>query len=603
MAVLGVGVAMALRLVLERWGRDGGLPVYITFYPVVMVVAILCGLGPGLVATLLCAMVADYWIIEPHGLFAYSKLIDVIGLVLFLAMGAFMSAFAEMYRRSRSKAAAYERALELRETQEQHRLAMEAADMGAWDYRFDLGQVTRDRRCWDMWGLSGVETVDYAAVLERICPEDRARVDAAIQAALAGADNGVYHQEFRITWPNGSVHWIASHGRAYFEGEGENRRPIRFVGANRDITAEKRDAEASARLAAIVESSDDAIVSKDLAGIIRTWNAGAERLFGYRQEEVVGKPIAMLLPPEKQADEDKILAELKAGQRVQHYETVRLAKGGRRIDVSLTVSPLIDAQGRIVGASKIAHDITKRKRTEEALQKTVDELRRSNQELEQFGYITSHDLQEPLRQVRSFTQLLGNRCGDKLDPKAGEYMRFITEGASRMSDLVQDLLTYSRVGMRETKRHDVSCQAALDWALANLKVSIAESGARIRHDELPTVNGDPTQLSLLFQNLVGNAIKFRRHGVPPEIHVGCRSEDGHWLLWVRDNGIGIDPEHHARVFQIFQRLHGRGKYAGTGIGLAICKKVVEWHGGRIWIESKDSQGATFYFTLPKETKT
>jgi light-regulated signal transduction histidine kinase (bacteriophytochrome) len=263
--------------------------------------------------------------------------------------------------------------------------------------------------------------------------------------------------------------------------------------------------------------------------------------------------------------------------------------------------PILADDGSILQYIGTCIDITDRKRAEEALLNLVDELRRSNQELERFAYITSHDLQEPLRQVSSFTQLLRDRHGAGLGGRAAEYMKYIVEGATRMSDLVQDLLTYSRVGSREARHQPVPCQAAMEMAMANLDLSIAEAKAQVTHDELPTVMAEPTQLAQLFQNLIGNAVKFRREGLAPAVHVGARRDGANWLLWVKDNGIGIDPQFHEKVFLVFQRLHGRAKYAGTGIGLAICKRIVEQHGGRIWVESKPGEGATFYFTLPEST--
>ena len=265
-------------------------------------------------------------------------------------------------------------------------------------------------------------------------------------------------------------------------------------------------------------------------------------------------------------------------------------------------TPLKDTQGRVVQWFGTNTDISERAAAENALRRTADELTRSNKELEQFAYISAHDLQEPLRQVRAFVQMLKDRYADKLDGKAAQYFQFVYDGAARMSDLVGGLLAYSRVGGSTQPHQSTPMQAALDSALADLQASIAESGARVTHDELPTVTANPVQLPQLLQNLIGNAIKFRRDGQPPEIHVGCRGEDGQRVFYVRDNGIGVDPEHHEKIFQIFQRLHGRDnfKYPGTGIGLAICKKIVEQHGGRIWIESSPEQGSTFCFTLAKD---
>jgi light-regulated signal transduction histidine kinase (bacteriophytochrome) len=239
-----------------------------------------------------------------------------------------------------------------------------------------------------------------------------------------------------------------------------------------------------------------------------------------------------------------------------------------------------------------------RKQAEEALQRTAEKLARSNKDLEQFAYVASHDLQEPLRQVTGFMQLLRDRYAGKLDERAIEYIQYGVDGASRMSNLIRDLLDYSRVGASDKQPGEISCQEALDRALANLGTALSDSSARVTHDSLPTLVANSGQITQLLQNLVGNAIKFRREGVDPEVHVGARQEGDQWVLWVRDNGIGIPPEQFDRVFVIFQRLHSRSKYLGTGIGLAICKKIVQRHGGRIWVESKVGEGSTFYFTLP-----
>ena len=229
--------------------------------------------------------------------------------------------------------------------------------------------------------------------------------------------------------------------------------------------------------------------------------------------------------------------------------------------------------------------------------RAAEELRRSNQELEQFAYVASHDLQEPLRMVTGYTQLLEKRYGAGLDQKAREYIGFAVDGAKRMQGLIEDLLTYSRVGSKGKAFAWTNCEVVLGKALAGLDVAIRESGAMVSHDPLPVVMGDDFQLGQVFQNLLGNALKYR-NSKAPQVHVSCRKEPERWIFAVKDNGIGIDPQYGERIFQIFQRLHTRQEYEGSGIGLAICKKIVERHGGKIWVESELDNGATFYFTVP-----
>jgi signal transduction histidine kinase len=251
-------------------------------------------------------------------------------------------------------------------------------------------------------------------------------------------------------------------------------------------------------------------------------------------------------------------------------------------------------------------DITQLKRVEKALaekaralESTLDELRRSNTELEQFAYVASHDLQEPLRMVASYCQLLARRYGEELGADGKEFIGYAVDGAERMQRLINDLLMYSRVGTRAKEPVPVALDDALAMAVQNLKIAIEESGGRVTHDPLPTVMGDAVQITQLFQNLIGNALKFRRD-VPPEVHVGVTENETRWMVSVTDNGIGMEPAYYDRIFLIFQRLHERGKFPGTGIGLAVCKKIVERHGGTITVASEPGRGSTFTFSLPKQ---
>jgi light-regulated signal transduction histidine kinase (bacteriophytochrome) len=235
----------------------------------------------------------------------------------------------------------------------------------------------------------------------------------------------------------------------------------------------------------------------------------------------------------------------------------------------------------------------------DSLKQYALELERSNRELEEFAYVASHDLQEPLRIIASYLQLLRHRYADQLDEDGQRYIHYTVEAANRMRELIQDLLAYSRVGTQGQPFTTTDCETVLQEVLVNLQLVIEENSAVITYDPLPIVMADASQLRQLFQNLLGNALKFHSNR-PPHLHIGSRREADHWLLWVRDNGIGLDAKFAERIFVIFQRLHSRNEYPGTGIGLAICKKIVELHHGRIWVDSQPGQGSTFYFTLPSQ---
>ncbi len=614
----------------------------------------------------------------------------------------------------------------------------------------------------------------------------------------------------------------------------------------------KREGEERARLAIIEEYSEDAILGQTLDGIITSWNTGAERIYGYSAQDMIGKSISLLVPPDHKDDTRLILEQIGNGEQVVRYESLRRKKDGRLINIALTASPIRDAQNHLIGVSTIAHDITQRKQAEEAMHasetryrrlfetaqegilildadtgqivevnpflitmlgfsrdqflgkkiweiglfkdivankdnfeelqrkeyiryedmpletadgqriavefisnvymvnnkkviqcnirnsterklaeeaqvaseiryrrlfetaqdgilildadtgqivevnpflitmlgfsrdqflgkklweiglfkdivankenfeelqrkeyvryedmpiETADgqriaveflsnvytvnnkkviqcnirnitvrkkleedliikaaELARSNIELQQFAYIASHDLQEPLRAISGFTELLVKRYHGKIDEKADTYIDFITEGTTRMQQMIQDLLTYSRV---QTQVHEfvlIDSNTSLDLALSDLQVATKEHNAVITNDPLPSIYADQEQITKMFQNLIGNAIKFHKPGVAPTVHISAKQDKNNWIFSVSDNGIGIRQEYADRIFKIFQRLHTRDEYPGTGIGLAICKRIAEQHGGTIWIESVPGSGSTFYFTIPKRKK-
>ena len=251
----------------------------------------------------------------------------------------------------------------------------------------------------------------------------------------------------------------------------------------------------------------------------------------------------------------------------------------------------------MVSRDQLKEEIIVRKRTQEALKNTLVDLERSNKDLEQFAYVASHDLQEPLRMVASYTQLIEKRYAEKLDQDGRDFIKFAVSGANRMQTLINDLLSYSRIGTRANPLIPLDAHVPLGQARLNLNKTIGEASAIITNDELPVVMADETQLTQLFQNLIGNAIKFHKDGESPRIHIAAQQKTGEWVFSVQDNGIGIEAQYLQRIFVIFQRLHAREDYPGTGIGLAICKRIIERHGGKIWVESQPGRGSTFYFTL------
>ena len=363
-------------------------------------------------------------------------------------------------------------------------------------------------------------------------------------------------------------------------------------------------APTEALLAAIIESSDDAIVSKDLNGIVTSWNKGAERIFGYTAEEAVGQPISMIASPERRDEMPAILERIRRGEKISHYETIRCRKGGERVEISLTVSPIRDGDGRIVGASKIARDISERKLAEEAVLRQSERLTRANADLQQFAYVTSHDLQEPLRNIQACTEMFMRKSGEKLETGERELLDLVVNSARRMTGMIGDLLTYARSLDEDRSFTRVETSTVVEWAVNNLHLSIQSSQAEImyRRDMMPAVAGNHIALVQLFQNLISNAIKYRG-AEPPRIEISAEKSHGMWLFSVRDNGIGIDPAYHKRVFLLFQRLHTAQEYPGTGIGLAVCRRIVQTHGGEIWVESEPGHGSTFKFNLSAQEAT
>ena len=382
--------------------------------------------------------------------------------------------------------------------------------------------------------------------------------------------------------------------------------PVReyFIAVFDNITERKRAGEAlrerERMLEALFEYSPDAIIVVNRDGHISRVSRLAENLFGYARDEFKNMTIETLIPERYSKNHVHHRSNYHAspssramGTGLQLYAR---RKDGTEFPVDIMLSPVETSEGSVVTA--VIRDITERKLAEQKLKITLEDLERSNKELEQFAYVASHDLQEPLRMVSSFTQMLERRYHDKLDADAKEFIGFAVDGANRMQVLINDLLTYSRVGTRGKLFEPTDMNEVLGQAIANLSVAIEENHTIITNDELPTVRVDATQLVQLFQNLLSNGIKFRGNNTP-FVHVSFTENSDEWVFSVKDNGIGIAPAYYERIFVIFRRLQTKAEYPGTGIGLAICKKIVERHGGKISVESELGKGSTFYFTIPK----
>jgi PAS domain S-box-containing protein len=436
--------------------------------------------------------------------------------------------------------------------------------------------------------------------VEFVHPDDREATLAAAASLAQGRAVAGFENRYRCK--DGSWKWL------FWNASSDLDEQLIYAMAH-DVTTRKQ-AEAAlrsseARLAGVITSAMDAIISVDADQRIVLFNAAAEQMFRCSAAEALGQPLERFVPQRYRAAHRthiRVFGETGATSRsmgaLAALSAVRA--GGEEFPIEASISQIVVGEQRLF--TVILRDITERQQAEEALAEIAQELARSNAELEQFAYVASHDLQEPLRMVTSYLQLLQRRYQGQLDADADEFIAYAVDGAARMKTLINDLLAYSRAGTRGAGFEPADCQAVLERVLDDLQVMIQESGATITHDPLPTVTADATQLAQLLQNLIGNALKFRNQA-PPCVHVGAERQGNDWVFRVQDNGIGLEPQYAERIFAIFQRLHNREDYPGTGIGLAISKRIVERHGGRIWVESQPGQGSTFYFTIPIRSET
>ena len=420
------------------------------------------------------------------------------------------------------------------------------------------------------------------------------QVRAAIERAALG-EIARYDVQIRIA--NDSKMWIDFQIAPLRNQYG---RIIHLIPSAMDITQRKRHEEMISHLSALVQSANDAIISKDLNGVIQSWNIGAEKIFGYTAQEAIGRNISFLAPPGHINEESDIIRRIAEGEYIDNFETVRIRKDGTIIHVSLTFSAIKDASDKITGVSKIAHDITDRKLVEEKLKEASEHLEAANEELEAFSYSVSHDLRAPLRHMSGFVDLLQKKLGDQLDETTHKYTIAIATASKKMGMLIDDLLAFSKIGRIEMKRRKISLNPLVRGVVREIKAEAKGRDIVWEIDELPDVYGDRSLLRLALVNLMSNAVKYSSTRSRAEIKIACKDEGSEMICLVKDNGVGFDMQYMDRLFDVFQRLHTQDEFEGTGIGLANVKRIISRHGGRVWAEGAVGQGATFYFTLPKD---
>lgn len=751
-AVVATVAATLLRASLTPIIGETAIP-FITYFPAVLFVAWYGGFRPASLCILLSTLAGDYYFIPPLHSFLLPSIGDQVTTLIFVLIALGIALLGDSQRRAvyRVKTESeYRKEAEAAEREHRQRLQTTLSSIGDAVMATDAsGRITFVNGI-TLGLLRQTEEEILGKHLDevfRIFNEyTRAPVESPVEKVLReGAVVGLANHTVLVC-PDGGEIPIDDSAAPIRDADGTLRGTVLVF---RDVTARRRAEETSRLLASIVESSDDAIISKDLHGIITSWNAGAERMLGYTSNEMIGRPISLIAPPDRVDEMPAMLERVKNGERIEHYETVRKSKAGALIGISLTVSPVRDAMGRIVGASKVARDITERKQAEERLHrsqeetreakdwlqttlasigdaviatdtqgsvtflnpvaasvtgwseedakgKTLDEifvianeetgasvespvtkalregsivglanhttltakdgrhtpiddsaapirdgagriigvvlvfrdvterkeaesalneslerarraarelqaanqaLLRANEDLKQFAFAASHDLQEPLRMITSYSQLLIDGYRGQFDGEPGICVSFISRGTKRMRELLSDLLAYTQLtGADQAEVEWVDLNAVFQKALDNLASAIEECNAVIHRGDLPLVYGHSAHFLQLFQNLLGNAIKYRGEN-RAEVTVATVKDGRNWRVAVTDKGIGIAPEYHERIFGVFKRLHGK-RIPGTGIGLAICQRVVERYGGRIWVESEAAKGATFYFTVP-----
>lgn len=496
-----------------------------------------------------------------------------------------------------------EKELELKETTERFHNLSKATDDSIWDWNLVTDEVWWNDNFYNVFNYDPSNgTPTLGEWILKMHPDDRSKIVTKLKG-IRNSSADSWRDEFKYIKKDGTIG--IGLNRAYIIRDLEGN-PIRVIGTIHDITERRKAlqqlADSEKRYRQIVETAQEGIWLIDENDITIFVNRKLSAMLGYAPEEIIGKPNYFFKHESERASAVELIERRKKGISEQ-YETLYVTKSGKCLWVSVSANPVFDEEGNYKGALGMLTDITQRKLQEELLKKSEAdlemknrELEQKNTELEQFAYIASHDLQEPLRTVSSFTDRFQKLYNNSVDDIGQKYLYFIQQGTERMKTLITDLLDYSRIG-RGKELTPVDCNDIINTVIADLDTAIQESKVEIKTEKLPVVNGYTTEMKQLFQNLVVNAIKFRKKEETPKIHISSEPINGGWEFKVEDNGIGIDEQHNERIFAIFQRLHTRSEYEGSGIGLSHCKKIVELHGGKIWVKSKPGEGSTFHFTI------
>ncbi len=431
---------------------------------------------------------------------------------------------------------------------------------------------------------------------DKFYPEDLSRIQNSLQDALADPLRKRWESEYRLYNEHGETLYVIDRGVIIRNDDGK---AIRMVGAMTDISEQKISDKENKFKANLLSTIGQAAIATNLDGVVNYWNKAAENIYGWKQEEALGKNIMKLTTPEaNEVLATQIMEELKKGQRWSGEFTVR-KKDGTNFPAKVTHSPIFDENNKLAGIIGISSDITQEVKNKELLKQYTIELERSNEELEQFAFIASHDLQEPLRMISSFMDLLQRKYEDQLDDRALQYIHFATDGSKRMKQIILDLLDYSRATKPTEGKEEVDLNEVLSEFKQLRRKLISEKSAKIKAKDLPTLTTYKAAITQIFHCLIDNALKYTLEGIQPIVQINAVENEMEWVFSVKDNGIGIDPQFYDKIFIIFQRLHNKDKYVGTGIGLSIAKRHVEFLGGRIWLESTVNKGSIFYFTTPK----